>query len=81
MQGFELNVFEGMKQLLKQKRVSNVLFEFEDWAEREEAIPIGAAQEYIKSFDYELYDISGKKLDKIIRSGSTMIWAKPGINK
>jgi FkbM family methyltransferase len=79
VQGFELNVFQGMKQLLLNKKVDNILFEFEDWAEEQACQQIGAAQSFLIDLNYELYDLSGKKLKKILKKGSNMIWAKPMI--
>ncbi len=77
VQGFELFVFKGMKQLLKDKRIENILFEFEFWAEDEAGLERGAAQKYITGLGYDLYNVDGIKLPGIIKEGRAMIWAKP----
>lgn len=77
VQGFELFVFKGLQSLLRDKKVDNILFEFEHWAEELAGVEIGAAQQYLLDLDYQLYDINGKKLSDVIRFGETMIWAKP----
>jgi FkbM family methyltransferase len=77
VQGFELSVFKGMKRLLTNKQVNNILFEFEYWAEEDAGVEKGAAQKYLISLGYELFDLKGRMLDKIITLGRSMIWAKP----
>ena len=77
VQGFELYVFKGMRQLLLNKKVDNILFEFEYWAEEDAGLERGAAQKYVLSMGYELFEISGKKLTGVITRGRAMIWAKP----
>jgi len=77
VQGFELFVFKGLKQLLIDKKVENILFEFEHWAEEWAGVEIGAAQQYLIDIGYELFDLGGKKLTGIITYGETMIWARP----
>ena len=77
VQGFELFVFEGMKKMLQEKRVKNILFEFEAWAEREAGLELGAAKKYIEETGYELLNLKGKPwiLDEM--NNDTMILAKP----
>lgn len=77
VQGFELYVFKGMKHLIQLKKIENIVFEFEYWAEEDADLEKGAAQQYLVDSGYELFDLSGSKLEKIITSGRAMIWAKP----
>ena len=77
VQGFELFVFKGLKQLLQNKKVENILFEFEPWEEEAAGLEKGAAQNHLLDLGYELFDISGKKITHIITNERTMIWAKP----
>lgn len=75
VQGFELFVFEGMKEMLQNKKVKNILFEFEEWAEDQAGIPRRAAINFIMKYDYELYSIDGSKWINN-KDTETMIWAK-----
>ncbi|MDB5280372.1 MAG: Methyltransferase FkbM [Ferruginibacter sp.] len=77
VQGFELSVFKGMKQLLLNKKVDNILFEFEHWAEEWAGVEKGAAQQFLLDMGYHLFDIKGKRLTEIVVFGQTMIWARP----
>lgn len=77
VQGFELFVFKGMKDLLLQKKVKNILFEFEYWAEEAAGFEKGAAQKFIRSCGYDLFDTWGNKCNDILTKGSTMFWARP----
>ncbi len=77
VQGFELYVFEGMKELLNQKKIKNILFEFEPWAEEQAKVSIGAAKEYIESRGYALFSLLGKPWAQHEMGTGTMIWAKP----
>ena len=79
VQGFELFVFKGLKQLLQNKKVENILFEFEPWEEEAAGLEKGAAQNHLLDLGYELFDISGKKITQIITDERTMIWAKPAM--
>ena len=79
VQGFELYVFKGLKQLLQNKKVENILFEFEPWEEEAAGLEKGAAQSHLLSLGYELFDITGKKITRIITRERTMIWAKPAL--
>jgi FkbM family methyltransferase len=80
VQGFEIYVFEGMSGLLRNKKVDNILFEFESWAEDQAEVKIGVAKDFIESFGYELFNIKGKKWKDSEKGNETMIWAKPKIN-
>jgi FkbM family methyltransferase len=77
VQGFELYVFEGMEDLLQQKRVENILFEFESWADDQAGIEIGAAKRFLESKDYVLFGIDGLPLAQSSKKDETMIWARP----
>ena len=61
VQGFEMYVFQGMKRMLKEKRVKHILFEFEAWAEQDAALDIGSSQKEIVNSGYALFDLKGKK--------------------
>lgn len=78
VQGFELYVFKGLQKLLLDKKVENILFEFEPWEEESAGFDIGTAKKYLLSLGYELFNISGEKLVDIIPKKRIMIWAKPG---
>ena len=77
VQGFEIYVFEGMKELLSQKRVKNILFEFEPWAEEQAQVRIGIAKDYIESMGYQLLSLNGESWAGQENGRDTMIWAKP----
>jgi FkbM family methyltransferase len=76
VQGFEIEVLKGCHQMLAQRTIKNILFEFEGWAETNANFGAGRAQEYLVEMGYELYTLKDRKLGNIIRSGSEMIWAK-----
>ncbi len=75
VQGFELDVFKGAQRMLGGKKVKNILFEYEPWAEDQAKIAIGEAQRYISGFGYQLFDIHGKNWSNS-NNTDTMIWAK-----
>ena len=77
VQGFELFVFEGMKKMLQEKKVKNILFEFEAWAEIEAGVEPGAAKKYIEETGYELLNLKGKPWIFGEKNNDTMILAKP----
>ena len=77
VQGFELFVFEGMKKMLQEKRVKNILFEFEAWAEIEAGVEPGSAKKYIEETGYELLNLKGKPWIFDEKNNDTMILAKP----
>ena len=81
VQGFEMYVFQGMKRLLMEKRVKNILFEFEEWAEKDAALEIGSSQKEIVGSGYELFDLKGEKIKELVTDGTHMFWAKPGLNR
>ncbi|MBK8712938.1 MAG: FkbM family methyltransferase [Niastella sp.] len=77
VQGFEIYVFEGMKRLLKEKKIKNILFEFEPWAEDQAQVAIGAAKDFIENMGYALFSLQGEPWEQHERGTDTMIWAKP----
>ena len=79
VQGFEIYVFEGMKELLIHKKIKNILFEFEPWAEEQAQVRIGIAKDYIESMGYQLFSLQGKPWGEHKTGTDTMIWAKPNL--
>ncbi len=79
VQGFELFVFKGMQQLLREKRVFNILFEFEAWADEQAGVEMGAAQRLLQEQGYQLYGLNGRPFEYNKRNADTMIWAKPNV--
>lgn len=77
VQGFELYVFKGLKKLLLNKKVENILFEFEPWEEEAAGLQKGDAQMHLLNLGYELFNINGTKITQVITNERTMIWAKP----
>lgn len=77
VQGFEINVFEGMKNLLAERKIKNILFEFESWAEEQAQVPVGAAKDFIESMNYELFSLNGRPWSTHKSGTDTMIWARP----
>ncbi len=76
VQGFEIEVLKGCHQMLAQKTIKNIIFEFEGWAETNADFGAGRAQEFLVEMGYKLYTLNNRKLHNIVRSGSEMIWAK-----
>ena len=77
VQGFEIYVFEGMKKLLMAKKIKNILFEFEPWAEEQAQVKIGIAKEYIENAGYGLFTLQGQPWADDLPGTDTMIWARP----
>lgn len=75
VEGFELYVFEGMRTMLQSKKIKNILFEFEAWAEKTAGLEAGTALNYLKEMGYKLFDLKGQPWIK--RKDETMLWAKP----
>jgi hypothetical protein len=76
VQGFEIEVLRGCHQMLLEKSIANIIFEFEGWAETNAHHEAGKAQQYLLEMGYELYTMKNRKLENIILSGSEMIWAR-----
>lgn len=79
VQGFEIYVFEGMQKLLTQKKIKNILFEFEPWAEDQAQVKVGVAKDFMESMGYELFSLQGQPWAGHKIGTDTMIWAKPRI--
>lgn len=77
VQGFEIYVFQGMREMLTNKKVKNILFEFEPWAEEQAEVRIGIAKDFIESMGYRLYALDGGAWTNNGHGSDTMIWAKP----
>jgi FkbM family methyltransferase len=56
VQGFEMQVLEGMTALIEKFRPA-ILFEYEDWAWQKGGGSLSSAQEFFKRKDYELYRV------------------------
>lgn len=76
VQGFELYVLKGLRKLLLDKKVENILFEYEPWEEKSAGLDTGSTQKYLLNLGYELFNISGEKLIDIKPKKRVMIWAK-----
>ena len=75
VQGWEYFVFKGAEKLIKQKRIKNIIFEFEWWAEKNAGLPVGRAQEFLLENGYSLRTLSGKSLAKPVTAGTFIIHA------
>jgi len=75
VQGFEGLVFEGLNNMLSVGKVKNILFEFEEWAEKEAKFEIGYAKNIILKYGYQLKNIDGEKWTANHEKKNTMIWA------
>ena len=76
VQGFEWFVFDGAKQLMTAKKIENILFENEPWAEDQANIQRGLAKELVVSMGYELLDLQGNPWIDTGSEKETMIWAR-----
>lgn len=76
VQGFEYFVFAGMAQMLREKRVDNLFFEYAGWAENDAGLKKGAAQDFLWDAGYSLFTIEGKELIRGQNHQEDMIWAK-----
>lgn len=75
VQGWEYYVFKGAEQLIRQKRIKNIFFEFEWWAEKNAGLPLGKAQAYLLENGYSLQTLAGKSLPKPLTAGTALIHA------
>jgi FkbM family methyltransferase len=75
VQGYEALVFEGAKKLLQRGSIKNILFEFEDWAEKDAGFVVGQAKLMISDFGYQLKNLNGSNWSFSDEAKSTMIWA------
>lgn len=77
VQGFEHKVILGAEKLLEQKKIKNIILEFESWVEVEADAAIGTSQKLLLQSGYNLYTLAGDKIPNILTTGSHMIWARP----
>jgi FkbM family methyltransferase len=72
IQGFEYYAFKGAAQLLQSPDAPDILFEFEDWAEREASgLKAGFAQALLKEYGYEIYLL--RKADQLVRQNDIIV--------
>ncbi|MEO9070116.1 MAG: FkbM family methyltransferase [Ginsengibacter sp.] len=75
VQGWEYFVLKGAEELINQKKIKNIIFEFEWWAEKNAGLDMGAAQNFLLSKGYALQTLDGRPLTKPLTSGSVIIHA------
>jgi FkbM family methyltransferase len=80
IQGFEYYAFKGAAELLRPADAPDILFEFEDWAEREASgLKAGDAQSLLKEYGYEIYLLGPagalQRQNGIITTGTHMLYA------
>jgi len=79
IQGFEYYAFKGASHLLQSPEAPDILFEFEDWAEREASgLKAGFAQTLLKEYGYDIYLFEEGRLvrqNEIIVTGTHMLYA------
>jgi FkbM family methyltransferase len=80
IQGLEYYAFKGAGRLLSSPDAPDILFEFEDWAERDATgLHAGSAQELLKEYGYTIYspDARGRliKQGDVLRTGSHNLYA------
>lgn len=75
VQGWEYFVFKGARRLIEEKRIHNIIFEFEWWAEKNAGLEIGAAQQLLLDKGYQLSTIDGKSLNSPLTLGTSLIHA------
>lgn len=75
VQGWEYHVFKGAAQLLNEKRIGTIVFEFERWAEKNAGLEPGTAQQFLMDKGYVIRTLDGGKLDKPLTEGSVNLVA------
>lgn len=80
IQGFEYFAFKGASQLLLRADAPDILFEFEDWAEKDApGLKVGAAQNLLREYGYDIYllDDSGylRQQSETVITGTHMFYA------
>jgi FkbM family methyltransferase len=83
VEGHEYHVFQGAEKLLGRSDAPDILFEFEDWAERAAELAPGTAQNYLISKEYTLYRVGeGARLipmsQPITKGGTLLLATKKG---
>lgn len=76
VQGFETEVLKGCATLFSKKKITNIIFEFEDWADDVTQSGKGSSQELLRSFGYKIFTLDNKEVKENITRGSKMLWAK-----
>lgn len=77
VEGFEVEVFKGMRNLLSEKKVKVIYFECENWAEKAAGFRFGEALDYLLANGYEIFEPDGQKLRSASDKRSRMLWARP----
>lgn len=75
VQGWEYFVFKGAGQLLTEKRIDTIIFEFEWWAEKNAGLELGAAQQFLIDKGYSIFTTEGKRIDKPLKEGTVILKA------
>ena len=79
VEGHEYHVFQGADMLLSGVDAPDVLFEFEDWAEKAANLAPGTAQHFLMAKGYSLYQLEEgarlRPLSQPLTTGSTMLLA------
>jgi len=83
VEGFELLVLKSMTNFLGANADCKVLFEFVDWAEAAAGFELAAAQNYLFSMGFQLYNLTtNEHIDTPIKKGFEMLLAsKKSITK
>ncbi len=76
VQGWEYYVLRGAEKLINQKKIKNIIFEFEWWAEQNAGLEIGTAQKFLINKGYTLTTLDGSKITEPLTSGTVIIHAK-----
>lgn len=77
VEGFEVEVFRGMRTLLNERIVKAIYFECEDWAEKAAGFRFGEAVEFLIANGYDIFELNGMKLLSVSEKVSRMLWARP----
>lgn len=75
VQGWEYFVFKGAERLIDEKRIENIIFEFEWWAEKNAGLEIGSAQKYLMEKGFSLFTLEGEPIHIPLDSGRCLIHA------
>lgn len=60
VEGFESEVLQGAKNLLREKAIDAIVFEFSPKIHKMRGVDIGAPISFLKSMDYKVFDIDGE---------------------
>jgi FkbM family methyltransferase len=80
VEGYELNVLRSAERALRSEQSPIVIFEFNDWSEKNAGFPVGAAQDYLVGLGFRLHTLENaiarkQALVEPLRSGSAMLVA------